>query len=369
MINKLQSPTGGGVQERDHCYDIIRFIATIMVVLHHFYTTAVNAGFKSLPFMALYQKAGGALNIGRIGVVLFCILSGALLIKKYNDNINVKQFYKKRLLRIYIPHCIAYLFVFVYYMIVRPSYFKANWVPTVLASFFGLDYFNEAFRNSGLKSYWLVGEWFTTAILFLYLIFPLLRWLYRRSKVIGTVLITALFIYNLDARIISYSNGWFSLTNCLMCFWIGMLIEPIKKEFKGLETTICVIGCVLLLALNPKNICGYAYLVPFIFGVMLFIILTRCNFKTKFTSYVCKYNFEIYLVHHRVLLLLLPLILPKVTNIYNQILFMIILFWLMCKLSEYLQILTNKVIDRINNVSFPKLKLPKICFKRKSKLE
>jgi len=90
---------------------------------------------------------------------------------------------------------------------------------------------------------------------------------------------------------------------------------------------------------------------------------------SKPLQWIGRHSFEIYLVHHRVLLLLLPLILPKVTNIYNQILFMIILFWLMCKLSEYLQILTNKVIDRINNVSFPKLKLPKICFKRKSKLE
>lgn len=141
----LTTRTGGGTKQRDYCYDFIRFVATVLIVLSHFYSTASDNKYYNLPFMPLKLTMGGGYGLGRIGVILFCMLSGALLIKRYNDNFNAKQFFKKRFLRIYIPHCIAYLFVFTYYMIMRPTYFKQNWLYGVLFSFLGLDFFGTPY--------------------------------------------------------------------------------------------------------------------------------------------------------------------------------------------------------------------------------
>ena len=96
---------------RDNSYDMIRVIATLMIVLHHFYTTAKDCGYKILPLMPLKQTGSGSLNIGAVGVAIFCILSGALLIKRYNEKLQAKEFFKKRVLRVLVPHMICYIFV------------------------------------------------------------------------------------------------------------------------------------------------------------------------------------------------------------------------------------------------------------------
>ena len=356
MENKIQVDTTK--PQRDNCYDMIRVIATLMIVLHHFFTTADDYSYYVFSFLPFYREGALLYDIGRIGVVIFCVLSGALLIKRYNEKLKVKEYFKKRVLRVLIPHMVCFLIVFGYYWLTRPTYFQENWIFSAILSFIGLDYFGTfMYEHFGFWNMWLVGEWFTSVILILYVLFPLLRWVYKKNKSIPTILITILFFANLKYEILTYGGGWFSITNCLMCFWVGMLLEPIKHKFNKWVILVCSILAIGLLIWNPQNILSFMYLPVFIMGVLLFIIMTKLNFKSRPTDYLCKYSFEIYLIHHRVFILIIPLIGKYLTTTAGEILFFIILMWVTCKLSELLQKLVNLVIKGIDKIHLPTKKM------------
>src|SRR6186713_1880658 len=88
--------------------DAIRFIAALLVVLHHIQYFKKEAGIASWPYLTYILK-----DAGRVGVNLFFVLSGFLisyLLMKENSetgNINFKNFYIRRVLRIW-PLYLAY---------------------------------------------------------------------------------------------------------------------------------------------------------------------------------------------------------------------------------------------------------------------
>ncbi|MBQ9791256.1 MAG: hypothetical protein IJW28_01585, partial [Clostridia bacterium] len=83
----------------------------------------------------------------------------------------------------------------------------------------------------------------------------------------------------------------------------------------------------------------------------------KLNFKSLPTDYLFKYSFEIYLIHHRVFILIIPLIGKYLTTTAGEILFFIILMWVTCKLSELLQKLVNLVIKGIDKIHLPTKKM------------
>ena len=90
----LQKEDRVEIVERDFGYDFVRFFATLLIVVHHFYTTCrdykvvLNENIK-------YFIAHGATSFGCGGVALFFILSGAVLWMT-NKNISIPDFFKKR---------------------------------------------------------------------------------------------------------------------------------------------------------------------------------------------------------------------------------------------------------------------------------
>ncbi len=349
------------IKTRAKEYDFIRFIGTWLIILWHLYTT-LDDYLPNLPFRFLYSQ-NTKIQIGPIGVVIFFALSGSLLHKCYIDKINIKQFYLKRLVRIYLSHMVAYAFLALLVCIVDPNFFKWYSTESILMSFFAVDFFSTLlYESTGYYAAWLAGEWFTTVILIIYLIFPLLRLLYKHAKWIGTALISTIFILNLHFEILTFHGGEFSITNGLMAFWLGMLINDYKDR---LHISVYILTFVLLIALliwNPLSIFGCWYIIPFVFAMLLYLLLTKCKIGGRFVDYTCKYNFEIYLVHHRIFILALPVLLVYITNPISQIVTFLMLTVIICKLAELLQ-LTTKSISKIN---FQKLteNIKKIKFKK-----
>ena len=82
---------------RDKGYDFVRFIAMALIVVWHYFTTcrAFNYYFPSIAEKFINY---GNLNFGGVGVGLFFILSGALLIRNHINDFFVGTFYKRRVL-------------------------------------------------------------------------------------------------------------------------------------------------------------------------------------------------------------------------------------------------------------------------------
>lgn len=253
------------------------------------------------------------------------MLSGSLLAMTYKDKFSVKEFYKKRFLRILIPQFLAYILMFLFLYIYSPNSVTLNW--GTLVSFLGLDLLSYA----GLPSLWIVGEWFTTVIIIIYLIFPLLRYLYKKIPYISSVLVALIFVLNLHFKILSYENGWFSVTYGLFAFWIGMMIEKFREDLKDKKNIKHVIFylssvlCIVMIVLNPTNFFGIAQLPILFHSICLYVMLLYFDISCKVTDVVSKYNFEAYLLHHRLMILFVPMILPQ-NPTFLQLLLVLFMF-------------------------------------------
>ncbi len=324
--------------QRDKSYDFIRAFAMILIVVWHFWTTCRSLG-TPLALKPLCELTGmqEMLNEGGIGVALFFILSGAVLMTRYRDEIKVGQFFKRRVVRIFIPFWIAFAVFFVIScLLLKSSWSELNNIG-VFWSLMGLDLFGGA----GLPTFWLVGEWFTTVIIIMYVIFPLLRLLLKKIPVLTTILIVLLFVLNLHFKIATYGDGWFSITNSLLVFWIGMLIGYYKPKFKWGMFYCGIIGMILTLVLLKQINELMFYLPTVLFSTFLFMIMGVINYSNKLTNFLSKYNFEIYLVHHRILIWIIPLMQYSFSSTLKELLLFVIIFWFICCCSKLLNVLVS----------------------------
>lgn len=252
-------------------------------------------------------------------------------------------------MRILIPQQIGFIAAFIATYIVYTDIVNSDKIGMII-SFFGLDYCGIPWIWWGIPTSWLIGEWFTTVIILIYLLFPLLRWLFLRYNKITTVIITSIFILNIKFQILTGGDGWFSITNGIMLFWSGMLWEK-NKHYLNSTIIMTSIGLVILMyILNPDTIFGYTYPVCFIFSVLLFIALYQIQITGKFIHYICKYSYEIYLIHHRIFILFLPRLISTETNDLQLFYCAVFLTGITFLLAESLQRASNFVLNTGNKL-------------------
>ena len=342
MQNRIENST------RDLGYDFIRFTAMMFILLHHLNTTWYEFHYN-IPSIVNMTIGRGVINFGGIGVALFFMISGALLIAKYENSFNIKNFYLKRLIRIEIPQMICFFCAFWCQYLISPNIINSQ-ISGVIISLFGLNYSGDLWIHYfSIYPLWIVGEWFTAVIIILYIFFPLLRWLYIKHCLVGGIIITLIFLVNLKYEILTRGGGWFSITNGLMCFWVGMLFEKYKQKLCTKSITIILIlVAILYWSINPSQILGYMYLSCFIFSTILLIILYQIKYSNKFTQFICKNNYEIYLVHHRVFILFLPALLTPASNTLQLVISSIVVVGITFLLSKSLQEISLYVLNTTN---------------------
>lgn len=278
------------------------------------------------------------------------MLSGALLQQKCSYEFSTISFYKKRALKIWLPQIISYIIFFVICASLAPANYKNLPFIGILSSMFGLEYWaDQILYKYGIHTVWLVGEWFTGTILLIYLIFPILRWAYRKYYALSTIVITLIFCVNLKLKFASSHDGWFSATNGIFCFWIGMMIVRYKKRCTHhISMLLASISCIILLTLNPSNFLGIDQLPTICFSIALFIFLFCFDNSNRLFDYISSYSFEIYLIHHRIFYLLIPLLLRSEHNLFAQNIIMLFLFVIVFMFAEKLADLEN-FIKRLTN--------------------
>ena len=286
---------------------------------------------------------------GGVGVALFFMLSGAVLMMTNKDK-SILYFYKKRLIKIEIPQIIGFLIAFLAMYIVNKTIITSTNIAGFLISAFGLNSSCIPWRNFGVHTIWAIGEWFTTVIIILYIIFPLLRKLIKQHVLITTICITCIFALNLKLKILTAGNGWFSISNGLMCFWLGMLFNEYRTliyKYKSLTIGATFLLLVATWTTKPIQIVDSNYLPTFIFSLLLFILLYQCKISNRFTCYICKYNYELYLVHHRIYILFLPALLsPNSDNLQIILAFMLLTGFVLLS-SEFLQRISSYIVKRL----------------------
>jgi len=285
------------MKKRDLSLDVMRIVAIFMIVVFHF---ASVWGVSNSIFLFYANGTWGSL-----GTSLFLILSGYLLRKRYTSIDSVKSFYFKRWLSIYPSFYIAFAVAFLINVIRIKKVFYQGPAYTLIYSLFGIDNYLNWFD---ISTYAIVGEWFSTVIVVLYILFPFLNKVMSRFKWTASVIFTIFYIIYIYYGLFP-KHAEISFVSCGFIFWVGMLLAEYEKSIRKHYYTgiITLLFSAFFLAFNiTLNI-------PEIFKTHLLSILIYVSFLTllknlsgegkagKIISYFSEISYAVYLVHHYII--------------------------------------------------------------------
>lgn len=312
--------------------DLIRSICMLGIVQEHFLWLCrnYNMDFVFLEAVNHYGHQGWE----SVGTAVFFMVSGGALIYNYCDSFDLKSYYISRFIKmlpvLYTTHIMFYL--------VMSVCNNALLYKTTKKTFFDM-----------LIGKALVGEWFTSVIIACYLLFPILRFLYKRYRVLTTCVIIFAFLLNQKLLLFSCGDQWATYVNGITEFWLGMVFIDFKEKISGskffilLGFLIAMPGISLLFDLNGI----WFYIPTIISSILLFLVLLNIRRSPKAAHNVSKCSYEIYLVHHRIMYMSFPVFAPLIVSQAQLALFFIILMSGIYCLSEKINVMNDYFVRRI----------------------
>ena len=324
--------------------DFIRVISMIMIVTYHFF---IHFAENNITGVSLFSNS----NWGLIGVTLFFMISGASLMYNYGEKIDLKTYAKKRFLGIYPMFWIAYGLLFIYIFYQCKSYVWGLPGYKIIYSLLAMDGYLSVYT----KTIYLIGEWFLGCIVYIYILFPLLRIAMKKypktTLGIGTVLNFAMLLF--------YKNGIMPINkNLIVCtysFLLGMYIIEYIKEFKLWQMLIATIVFIVGYEIKVTDINNQVLIANFI-AYNLFVVLAYIgqrleNIKilTKIFALISKYSYAIFLVHHYLIMKVESTFQEKTFGISGTILLYITCWLVIIIFAKLLYMINKGVLNVFKN--------------------
>lgn len=256
--------------------DILRIVGISLITFHHIspYYPELMKYYLSFNVWNMY-----IVSYAEIGIWIFLFASGLSLACNHlniDTRAKIKEFYTKRLLRIY-P---AYYTAIIVTVVAEPDILQRN--------FSVIDYIKMAtgLQALGAKTVWdILGKvngpfWFLTPLIFLYLMYPLLSYAMRKHPHISMIAIFAIAeasIYVMSQTTVFFEGiSWFPLCR-LFEFSLGIYLFRIGLYSKMISKNSVIIYL--------SSISFYAYLInepmhfnlgkyPIMFTVGLLVVST-----------------------------------------------------------------------------------------------
>lgn len=268
-----------------------RAVLTLLVVLYHSSGYLLN-GAGSDFFSGIASSA-----LGMVAVAAFFTLSG-LTIKYNNSDLDICGFYKKRFLSIFPSFWIVWGIAYLVKVISAKSFFYNGHKLSIFLSFCGLDgYLGGA--------YYQTGEWFLGAVILLYMLYPLLVWLFKHAKTVSCwgVAIAYYFVISRDCFGVS---GFRNILTCLLSFWIGMLLADVIEKISD-NWLLCVVLISTMWHIATANSPFTVYTGCVIWGASLLVVLCIAGRAIRMPaihgafSFLSRISFQIFLLHYIIL--------------------------------------------------------------------
>lgn len=299
---------------RDYSLDVIKILATIIIVFHHYQQT-IGGHFKFIDFY------GGKFYFGYI-VELFFLLSGYFMyryIDKIKNGLNFKKFFKKRYLRFFplvaLTSIVYSVLLYIYTNVLHLKWFgyKVSLWGTIISSLC----ISEGF---GLSNPCInYPNWYISVLLICFIVFYILVQISIKNKIpINYLFIIMIIIgfgirtYNIKLPFMTpnVARGYYS-------FFFGLLLYDILMKYKinrfiKIISLLFVILIPILIHYDIPIFKDVNYLMTFLYYPALIIIFkyTRINklFKKSFISTISEVTFDVYLWHNVLLLFMCLLI-------------------------------------------------------------
>lgn len=286
--------------KRRYELDIIRTLAFLMIFLFHFNLMVQSFSIQTSFKLIVKTKSQ---TLGLIGVGLFLILSGYVLVNSFErSGKKLSTFYKKRFFSIFPLFYAAYFIVYLWFDIPSGHLLSKNMIWSVI----GMDGF---LSMRGVTTSYRVGEWYMGVILIYYLIFPLLYYAIKKAPLIfgvGLLVFYALFI---PFYPFPFDQGCSVLVR-LPEFVLGIYFAMYVKKVNAL--TACL-GGVIFIALTfweypwcvmHGNLIATIGLFFGLYKLCSLIPAPKENSGRRFhpiafvINTISKYSFAMYLFHH-----------------------------------------------------------------------
>lgn len=319
-----------GSKQRFHYIDVLRVMALFLIVLYHFETDIITSGLFDLQAAGIFYETAN-IHMAKVGVTLFFMVSGFGLMLSGLHSFSLKQFVKKRVVRIYIPFYVVSLLVYLAKRVmVGGKVFEGIPAWHIVYTILGLDGYLAEY---GIETFSLgVGEWFIGCMIGMYLCFPVLRWAMKKSANITIAVATISYLvivaiyegvvpphYFFFIKIYDFILG--------MYFATRLQVKDLQKvqgnQGKGISRhkwlhvacVIAVVGLLLLpitIPVKPEYVhtvfCALVFLCAF---WLEFVPFARCVFAGKPIAAISKYSYEMFLIHHWGLIMMNRVLKPQ----------------------------------------------------------
>ncbi len=312
---------------------VLMGFSALIIAFFHCYSYKFGASFMGDVFMFLRKT-------GNIGVDIFLILSAIGLYFSFSKNSNIKEFYKKRFIRI-IPSFLIVAVIYYLYMRVGVRAFIQN---ILLLSFY----------VNGNRDFW-----YFSLIIVLYLIYPLLHKiidkydLWGLVTLLGVTILGTVLLYHFDLSL--YQRIEIALTRVpifIISIYLGKLVLN-KKEIASYSLIpfiiIFIVANILLFSYHFK----YYIFVRYIYGILamaiVFIIsylhsIINGKYINKILEFFGLYSMEIYLIFEK-----LALEVRKIYPVRNNLIFYTIMFIITMGLSILIKQIREFMINKKKN--------------------
>lgn len=313
--------------------DFIRFVCCIGIIIYHF-ACHTNSNINNL------QSTINS-DIGRIIVTIFFIVSGFVLYHNNKEITSLKEFYYKRFKSIFPSFYICWFIFYIVNVIKVRTPFYAGSPVKFLLTLVGQDgYFIQRIVN-----YYTVGEWFLGALIFVYLLYPLLLKGFRRNDKLTLAILVILTGIVVGFKLPVISPGFPGICESCLKFYLGMMLYKYSNIIDNKKTI--VISCIFVVLYTIIKVPFFSVLLDIIYSLMLFILLFNLGEIVmnkginKSIKEISKLSYQIYLFQHLIIQYLLEIYNPQNILLALVMLMICIVVTIVC--AKMLNIIVNKL--------------------------
>ena len=285
-----------------------RTLAFLFIIVYHFMVQLEQGSNYDFASKGLFYYSNANLHIAIIGVSMFFMISGAGLMLSATRRWNLKDFYRRRFVKLLIPFYLVELFTLVASFAIKPEWLASFTFISkgkIILNLLGMDgYFEQFFPTFSLH----VGEWFLGALIMLYALFPLFRFCMAKNRYLTIIVAT---VYYLVLVLGNYStiSPWTNVFVKAYDFILGMFLvlelprmmgnKQLRIALRITSAIVIVVGIVCKLALPiPLTISNLIYANAIFIFFFSMENLARNDKVDNLIDSICGISYEIFLVHH-----------------------------------------------------------------------